>query len=852
MTDEIINKNKHLDSISEEDAAWHARILAAAGDAAALMTLAQDAPSVPLKVAALEAIKDEATLRQAMHDLRDHDKRLYRAAKAGWESVSGARVAVIEAAQVIANARALLAQEVVPVNRTVELDQAWAGINRELLEETVVTEFTTLSQQLAERARAQGERAQGITRWLNAVDAASAAVNAQLPMVATGDAPPGTLDTLAVVLLDLTLAPPQQDNKRIAARNEDAQRLLALAASVGERATFLHALPAPDAAEEPLERQLIEQWRGIPEMSEGALHSALAQRFADWRNAVSGERQGHREAHSAEQREQHRGRVKNIEGLVHAAEAAQVAGHVADLNKQVHAIDEAMKHGAMHTVHAALAHRIEALKHEQKRLADWQRWSGAQGREKLANEAQALADAAKEKVSLKAHADAINKLRERWKELDKTGAPSQQSVWHTFNSALESAYVPVAAHLDKLKAQRDENLAAREKIVLALAESAARFFPAQEGAPTTPAVATVDWRAVSHTLEEQHVAWRKLGPVEHTVPRKALKGEAAITTRYTAAVQALEAPLRAAQGGAQETRKKLIAKAKELTAGDALARDVIDKVRKLQGEWQIAAKAMPLQRRDENALWGEFKTATDSIFTARDAARTAADTEQTAKVKEREAVIDKLHALRSVETAADIKRAMSAAETEWRAAPEAPRQQAPKLDARYRAARDAASKRIGELSMQAEQVRYDALLAKLALCDEREHLFGEGAPDMAQAADLEDRWNAVAHFPDAWKKKLDARFAGLAVQDKNTRGIADTLLDLEMALGVDSPAAFTAERQMQKIRALKTAMEGRQAVTIAPADIERWLIDAAATPNPDTLSRERLQKIVAVVRRRKN
>ena len=848
MTDEIFNKNNNLDVPHEADAGWRARI-AAAVDSNALLALAHDAPSVPLKVAALETLKDEAALRQAMHDFRDHDKRLYRAAKTGWESVSGARVAATEAAQVISNARALLEQDAVPVNRVVELDQAWAAINATLLDATQTAEFSTLSQQLAERARAQGERAQGITRWLTAVDAASSAVNAQLPVVATGDAPPGTLDTLAVALLDLTQAPPGQGNKRVAVRNEDAQRLLALAAGVGERAKFLHALPAPDAAEEPRERQLIEQWRAIPELSEGVLHSALAQRFADWRNTGGEQRQGHREAHGAEQREQHRNRVKNIEALVHAAEAAQVAGHVADLNKQVHAIDEAMKHGAMHTVHAALAHRIEALKHEQKRLADWQRWSGAQGREKLASEAQGLAEAVQEKVSLKAHADAINKLRERWKELDKTGAPSQQGVWHIFNSALEAAYVPVAAHLDKLKAQREENLAAREKIVAALTESAARFFPAQEGATTTP---TADWRAVSHTLDEQHVAWRKLGPVEHTVPRKALKGEAAITTRYTAAVQALEAPLRAAQGDARETRKKLIAKAKELTAGDARARDVIDKVRKLQGEWQVAAKAMPLRRRDENALWGEFKTATDAIFTARDAARAAADAEQTAKVKERDAVIDKLHALRGAGTVADIKRAMSAADTEWRAAPEAPRQQAPKLDARYRAARDTLTQRVGELALQAEQARYDALLAKLTLCEEREHLFGEGAPDMAQAADLEDRWNAVAHFPDAWKKKLDARFAGLAVPDMNARGIADTLLDLEMALGVDSPAQFTAARQMLKIRALKTAMEGRQAVSIAPADIERWLIDAAATPNLDTLSRERLQKIVAVARRRKN
>jgi hypothetical protein len=44
-------------------------------------------------------------------------------------------------------------------------------------------------------------------------------------------------------------------------------------------------------------------------------------------------------------------------------------------------------------------------------------------------------------------------------------------------------------------------------------------------------------------------------------------------------------------------------------------------------------------------------------------------------------------------------------------------------------------------------------------------------------------------------------------------------------------------------------MEGRQATVTTPADIERWLLDAASTPRPDEVSRERIGQIVAAVRR---
>ncbi|HTD92097.1 MAG TPA: DUF349 domain-containing protein, partial [Burkholderiales bacterium] len=733
MFDNMFNKNKSLDSkaikdqeispaaahdeqsaagvSSEEIQAWQERIHAAAADDAALLQLAQQAPTVPLKLVAIEALIQENALKQAMHDFREHDKRLYRAAKTRWEAASGKRVATEQAHALIAGARALLEQEIIPVNRVVEMDHAWSALNSELLAAALPAEFAALSEQLGIRVRAHGEHAQTLARWLNSVDTAMNKLQSMLPGVAQGDIPPTAPDALAVSLLELVQGVPVAEDARCIEKTDAANHLLALASSVVERAKFLQSLPATGAAGEADEKRMIEQWREFPEITDGDLHTVLAHRFADWRNASTGERQREHDALSAQDREQraekNKQRMDAILRDIEAAETAQTGGHVADLTRLLGVIDMALKRGP---VNAALAQRIESLRREQRRLHDWQRWSGAQGREQLAAEAQVLAEAAKGKVGIKAHAEAINKLRERWKELDKLGGASSQSVWLAFDGALEAAFVPVAAHLEKLKLARVENLAAREKIIETLREAAVKFFPiAQDGA--SPAVQP-DWRAVSHALDEAQTAWRKLGPVEHTVPRKTLQGEKAITTRYATTVQALEAPLKRAYDEARQQREQLITQAKALAASDVTARDVVDKVRKVQTQWQAVAKSLPLPRRDENALWAAFKTATDGIFAARDAARATNEAEFSAKLAARQEIIERVKALSTTTATGEIKRAMAQADSAWRAAPEVPKSHAAKLEAHYRAARDAATQRVGELAAQASQARYDALIAK--------------------------------------------------------------------------------------------------------------------------------------------
>ena len=841
-----------------ETQAWRDRIRMAGADDAALLQLAREAPSTELKLAALQALTQEDAFKEAMDEYRERDKRLYRAAKSRWDAARARRSAIAEAGALIAGARVLLDQELVPANRVAEVDRSWAAVSDAGLAPEVQAEFAALREQLGARMRARSEGEQVLAAWLKATEEAIDRLAASLPGVAQGSVPPDEAEALAAGLLEL-LAGDHTGDARRSERTDTANRALARAASVVGRAKFLHALPAPGAGDEAGEKLAIEQWRRFPEVSEGELHTVLASRFADWRNANAHERELGRDAHRAQERqqiaEQNQRHSSAVEREVEAAEAAQAGGHVADLARLITAIDEALKRGPPGTtISAGLRQRIDSLRREHLRLRHWQRWGGGQRREELAAEAQELARAAAGKVSIQEHATAINRLRERWKELDKLGGASRQAVWLTFDGALKAAYAPVAAHLEKLKRARDENLAARNRIVDGLVLAAAKLSSPQDvaqgadGAPPGAPAPGTDWRVIARTLEEAQVAWRKLGPVEHTVPRKALQGDKAVTSRYAAAVQALEGPLQNTYGEARRRREQLIANAKDLAGSDVGARDVVDKVRRLQAQWQAVAKAMPMPRRDEEALWKAFKTATDAIFAARDAGRAAKEAEFTSRINAREEIIERLAALPATSAAPDIKRAMAEADTAWRASPELPRPQASRLDTRYRAAREAATRRLGEIAARAAQARFDALIAMMELCREREATQDSGhALTEEQASDLEARWNAIEDIPAAWKSRLDARF-----RDGKTPGqnLGDVLLNLEVALGIESPAEFQAARQRLRILALKTAMEGRQATATTPADIERWLLDAAATPRPDEVSRERMGKIVAAVRRK--
>lgn len=845
------------DAARAERQLWEAKLQAAQGDDEALLALAVAAPAVELKCAAVNAIAGEEVLKRAEREFREHDRRVHRDAKKRYEGLIAQREARLRAGELIALAGELLKEASVPANRLVELDNQWQALGKPLLEAEQIAQFNERWQQLTALTRERGDQQQRTKRWLAEGAQASSRLVALCQEVVQGHKERAALAP-AIEQVDAMLASAPADSadpksNRISEMRGTLQEAHGLASALQARQQWLEALqPAGSAPAES--NDLALQWQSLPAVGHAAIARALDAAFASWQHTDSAARASKAQQKIEQKREEskadHRLKAQALDKQLADAEAALAGGHVAEVASLLNSIDAATK---SFSPDRKVVARIEALQAEYARLKGWQHWGGGRVREDVVAEAEALAKAiAEPKLALKAHAEAIEKLRERWKELDKLGGATNKQLWQRFDAALKTAYTPVAEQLAKLKAARQENLDARRKLIAALdaislgAEpiAAAPDTAESPGAETaanaaSPAAAPTDWRAIARSLDHFQTEWRKLGPVQHTVPRKAQDG---LAKQLAASVSRLETPLNELRRVERLKREKLIERATALS-GDARGKDTITKVRELQGEWQQHAKGLPLPRNVENALWMQFKAATDAVFTARDAAHAARDNELKSHEAARIALIDRLAALSQETAAAEIKRTIADVDTQWRKCGEAPRNVAAKLDARFRTARDAAQQLLAGSAQRAWGGTCDALTAKIALC---------AAAEAAPGAEHQEAWAALPALPALpadWENALAKRFAAAQAGTPaatNDAVLRDQLLQLESALDIPSPPALAEDRRMLKLRAMKLALEGKQpAGTLSTAQLIAAVL-SAAQPGADAAAR--IDKVVSALR----
>jgi DNA repair protein SbcC/Rad50 len=430
-----------------------------------------------------------------------------------------------------------------------------------------------------------------------------------------------------------------------------------------------------------------------------------------------------------------------------------------------------------------------------------------------------------------------------------------------FELALKAAYGPVAAHLDAQRAARQQNLLARDQLVdalnaLALPDSpdspdAAAGDTSTADVASTAGIASTDWKALANALDRFHTEWRKLGPLEHTVPHQERDK---LLERTGAAVARLEAPLNNARRGAELARERLLSRARALAAEAAAGAPGPPSrapVRELQAEWQHHAASLPLARATESALWARFKADLDAVFAARDAAASAREAEFKAHGAERAALIERLMAIPADAAAAELKRCLAEVDVQWQRAGPAPRSDAAALDARFPNARETVRQQLASHAQRSWQATCDALVAKLALCEALE----QETSSAQTRATLPARWAELAVLPTAWEQALAQRasLAGVATNGgvSVSASTDELLLQLEAAFELESPPAVQAARRALKLQAMKAALEGRAASAAAPLlKPDQWLAAALARPALDGEQRERLGRVIAALRER--
>lgn len=814
---------------------WPRRLQAARGNDEALLALLREPAPIDVKLQAVAALARETSLRAAEKELRDHDRRVHRVARQRLTQAVAERKAHADAEEVLASTRALMQQVQaqdgpLAVNRLVEVDRAWQALDSRLIGAAQRAEYETLMAAIAALARERADRPVRLKRWHDDARAALVALRQACVEVAAGTCEPARLAPLAeAVRSAIEAGPPQALGSPL---HGELQQMDQVRARLEERMAVLEAFFAAASAEPPLEP-----------IGHAPLDEALRERIARLREQRA-QADAAAERHELDQaKARHRAgreeRAKALAAALGRAEAAIDAGHVAQARQALQEADKLADAAPA----GDLRRRLEALHARLRQLEGWQQWSGGRARDDLVQQAEALAATAANpgsapgiKLTTRQLADLIEEMRARWKELDRLGGATHRGLWQRFESALKVAYKPVAEQVAAQRAAREQNLHEREQLLDRL-----------EAVPLPEADAggrAADWRREAAALEQFRLGWRRLGPLEHTVPHAAREK---LVQRMQAATQRLEVPLAEARKAARAERESLVATAKALAAQPP-GRDLVGQARELQARWQQHAQSKPLARADEQALWAEFKGAIDAAFAAREAAFKARDAELLAHAAERVALIERLEAVAADATPEQLKRTLAEVDAAWRRAGNAARPDAPALEARFQRARDALVRALGTSAQRGWQVSCDALLAKLALCDEAEAAAG------ASSAELESRWSSLPTLPEPFEQALRQRIGlgdAAARGDDQPPGLSsdELLLRIEAAWGLPSPPAFEAARRTLKLQAMKAALETRRSAG-PETPPRRLLAELLRRARPEPAQRERIDSVLAALRRR--
>ena len=138
---------------------------AALGDDAALLRLAQTALALATKLVAVEALADEAALRQAERHFRNHERKVHRLAKQRLDAAVTRRESNARAQVLLERARGLLGETALAVNHLVEIDRDWAALPEPALAPEAQQAWATLRAELDDHLRAQDEALRRQKRW---------------------------------------------------------------------------------------------------------------------------------------------------------------------------------------------------------------------------------------------------------------------------------------------------------------------------------------------------------------------------------------------------------------------------------------------------------------------------------------------------------------------------------------------------------------------------------------------------------------------------------------------------------------------------------------------------------------
>ena len=786
------------------------------GDEAAAVAFILSCEFSELRLAAAELVHSQPQLERVHTAMRNLDRRVAKLMQSRLDAIRHHASELRRGQEALAQARTLLNEALLTPNHVAELDRKWAlTVAPEL-----AAEFDALRAQLGQRLeqQVQLQRAMidrlGALRQLEAGGLDAAAFGERLAALSREQAEalvaPGHAALPRSLVADFAT-----EQARIGASLATLEQDQA---AIGAREAVLAQWQAQPIAELKAE-VLRKEWQRLPALPTNPLGAQLQQRFDALLATLPQEARKPKqepvapsadtqEAHKAARNERQaegqtqgpaarsRGADQDFLGRLDAMEAALEQGSVGTAAELDKSLKDSKEKGLRLT--PAQADRLAHVRAELKRLSDWARWGGNVSREELIKAVETLAT---QQLAMSELAKKVGSMRERWKALDSLSGPAPRTLWERFDAACTTAYAPAAAHFRHLADERHANAARGQALVDEAQGEIARLESGE-----------ADWKHVSGTVQRLRTAWSHLGPVDRK-EKKRLDG------LFADALSTLQGPLEQQRKDEMQVREQLI---EEALALDPHNRHAVDLLRELQQRWQEHARALPLERKAEQALWQRFRAACDALFAGRKEHAHAADSERRAHQVAKETVCARLEAAVPDVTPASAGKLLREAAAEWHAIGPVPRAHEARIDKRYHAAVAAVQHHADVARRAAGLALAGAVRDKLRLIQALEAALVN--PDAhTNVADWHARWDALLPLEGGFEAILRTRFdTALAALDGGDRAsyactleanrerLLHDLLRLEIAAGIDSGAEFARERLKLQVEVLQTSLKSGQ------------------------------------------
>ena len=771
-----------------------------------------------LRLAAAELVHGRDHLERVHTAMRNVDRRVAKLVQGRLDAIRHHESELRRGEEALAQARALLNDTLLTPNHVAELDRKWSVIRAPWLAADFDTVRAELGRRLASQValqRAMIDRL-AVLRALEAGGLDAAALAARLAglqqeqeaaLVDPGHAslPRALVAEFATEHARLTasLATIEQDQAALAARE-----------------AALGAWEAQAPAELKHET-LRKEWQRLPALPANAAGAALQTRFDALLASLPQEARPPKPAPAAKEganagakegaRPAARGADQAFLDNMDALEAALQQGSLGTAAELDKALKEARDKGTR--LSAPQADRLAHLRAELKRLSDWARWGGNVSREELIKTVESLPA---QGLAMAELAKKVGSMRDRWKALDSLSGPAPRSLWERFDAACSAAYAPAAAHFRQLADERHANAARGQSLV---EEAQAEIGRLQSG--------EADWKHVSGTVQRLRTAWSHLGAVDRKEKKR-------LDALFADALTTLQRPLEDQRKVEIAVREQLIEEVRKL---DPHERHAVDMLRELQARWQEHARALPLERKAEQALWQRFRGACDALFAARKEQAHAADSERRAHEAAKEALCERLEAAAPDATPANVGKLLREAAAEWNAIGPVPRAHEARIDKRYHAAVAKVQQHADAARRARDTVLAGAVRDKLRLVQALETALANPAAH-THDSDWRQRWDAMLALEGGYEPILRARFdAALAALDateveraayvrtmEDNRGrLLNDLLRLEIAAGIDSGPEFARERLRLQVEVLQSSLKSGQKPGAQAAELRALL-----------------------------